>query len=114
MEAQMATVVAHNIISPLGFTSEMNYHAIKCGNSSLRLCEKTFGTSLSVTASVFDEAMRKQLLVEGFTWFESLVIHSVRKAIADQEERLRRLPVIWVLSMNLLWYVMPVSRVSLL
>ena len=79
----MATVVAHNIISPLGFTSEMNYHAIKCGNSSLRLCEKAFGTSLSVTASVFDEEMREQLLVEGFTWFESLVIHSVRKAIAD-------------------------------
>lgn len=83
MEAQMATVVAHNIISPLGFTSEMNYHAIKCGNSSLCFYERAFGTSLSVMASMFDEAIRKQLQIEGFTWFESLVIHSVRKAIAD-------------------------------
>lgn len=79
----MATVIAHNILSPLGFTSEMNYHAVKRGDFSLCLYRRIFGTPLSITASAFDESVRKQLLIEGFTWFESLVVHSVRKAIAD-------------------------------
>lgn len=79
----MATVIAHNILSPLGFTSEMNYHALKRGDSSLCLYRRIFGTPLSITASAFDESVREQLLIEGFTWFESLVVHSVRKAIDD-------------------------------
>lgn len=77
----MATIVSHNILSPLGETSEANFEAVKKGKSSLRKLEHAFGTPLTITASVFEETARKQLLIEGFTWFESLVIHSVKNAL---------------------------------
>ena len=77
----MATVISHNILSPLGFTSEMNYHAMKCGKSSLHRYEQVFDSPLKVTASIFDDETRKELLIDGFTLFESIVIRSIQKAI---------------------------------
>ena len=77
----MATVISHNILSPLGETSVANFEAVKSGKSSLRRLEHAFGTPLNITASVFDETTRKQLLVEGCTWFESLVIRSIKSAL---------------------------------
>lgn len=77
----MATVISHNILSPLGDTSEANFQAVKTGKSSLRKLEHAFGTPLDITASVFESTVRKQLMLEGFTWFESLVIRSVKSAL---------------------------------
>ena len=77
----MATVISHNILSPLGFTSEMNYHAMKCGKSSLHRYEQVFDSPLKVTASIFDDETRKELLIDGFTFFESIVIRSIQKAM---------------------------------
>ena len=38
----MIYCIGHNIISPLGFTSEANYEAVVNGHSALRLHEGTF------------------------------------------------------------------------
>ena len=81
----MATVISHNILSPLGETSVANFEAVKSGKSSLRRLEHAFGTPLNITASVFDETTRKQLLVEGCTWFESLIIRSIKSALQQSQ-----------------------------
>lgn len=77
----MATIISHNIISPLGFTSEENFHAMKRGESSLRHYEKVFGTPVSITASLFAPHERERIQMDGFTFFESLAIRSAKRAI---------------------------------
>lgn len=77
----MTAVLATNILSPLGYTTEQNYLALKAGRSALRSIPQYKGLPDTVTASVFDDAQTAELHVEGFTRFESLVIRSVKEAL---------------------------------
>lgn len=77
----MIRVVSTNITSPLGFTTEENYLAVKSGKSSLAVREHPWGIPERVCASLFTDAQWKALSVEGLTRFESLAVRSIREAL---------------------------------
>ena len=79
----MATIVADNIISPLGFTTEENLEAIMSGSSSLYHYDRMEGIPFPFTASLFSGEQKGNLLIEGYTFFESLAIQSIRYALHD-------------------------------
>ena len=84
----MATIIADNIISPLGFTAQANYQAVKAGKSALcqyseelRVKSEELKLPFSFTASLFSEQQKKDISIDGYTLFESLAIKSIRKAL---------------------------------
>lgn len=77
----MATIISHNILSPLGFGSEENYNAVKNGKSSLRRYEKAFGTPLTIMASLFSDEQKENIKVDGLSIFESFILHSITDAL---------------------------------
>ena len=79
----MVYKIADNITSPLGSTTEENYQSIKTGNSALRRYESFRGIPEPFTASLFTDEELAAMKSDGLTVFESLVISSVRKAIAS-------------------------------
>lgn len=71
----MAYIIADNIISPLGETSEENYLSVKAGRSGIRAYE-------SGTCNI-PEGFYASLLFEDF---ETLVLKSAQKAIANAQK----------------------------
>ncbi|MCR5313170.1 MAG: 3-oxoacyl-ACP synthase [Bacteroidaceae bacterium] len=78
----MIGVVATNITSPLGMSSAENYQAVKRGMSKLRRYEGYMGVPEPFFASLFTTEQIGGMAVEGFTRFESMVLHSVRDALS--------------------------------
>ena len=78
----MVFKIADNIISPLGFTSEQNYRAVKSGKSALAP-HNLQGLQEKVYASLFSDGERDSLQVEGLSRFESLVYRSARQALDE-------------------------------
>lgn len=77
----MIHVLSTNITSPLGFTTEENYQAVLSGVSVLKRQEGLWRLPEPFAASLFSEEQRAELAIEGYTFFESLAIRSIRKAI---------------------------------
>ena len=77
----MATIIADNIISPLGYTTKDNYRAVKSGKTALCHYSNMEGVPFSFTASLFSEEQRAKLQIQGYTFFESLAINSIRSAL---------------------------------
>lgn len=73
----MATIIADNIISPLGNTTQANYQAVMAGKSAL--CH--YNSPFPFTASLFNEEQKRSLRIDGYTLFESLAIQSIREAL---------------------------------
>ena len=84
----MATVISDNITSPLGLTTEQTYKAVRQGKSGLShyLCENGEGgwndLPFPIEASLFNKEQWDKIMVDGFSKFESLVLHSVKAAIS--------------------------------
>ena len=84
----MATVISNNITSPLGLTTEQTYKAVREGKSGLSHypCENGEGgwndLPFSIEASLFKKEQWDEIVVDGFSKFESLVLHSVKEAIS--------------------------------
>lgn len=84
----MATVISDNITSPLGLTTEQTYKAVCEGKSGLKHypCEDGKGgwndLPFPMEASLFNKEQWDKILVDGFSKFESLVLHSVKGAIS--------------------------------
>lgn len=78
----MTTVLSTNITSPLGFTTEQNYRAVRAGRSALRRYDGLWGLSESFAASLFSEEQKAALAIDGYTFFEAIAIHSVREALS--------------------------------
>ena len=78
----MISVIATNITSPLGFTTEENYRAVLSGASALKRYEGKWGLPEPFAASLFTEEQRTKLEIEGHTFFEALAIHSAREALS--------------------------------
>ena len=74
----MVKVLATNITSPIGWTTEQNYQAYRQGESAL-MC---YDSEQPYTASLFTTIQQSQMAIEGFTRFESLVIHSIKEALS--------------------------------
>ena len=84
----MASVISDNITSPLGLTTEQTYKAVCEGKSGLAHypCEDGKGgwndLPFPIEASLFKEEQWDKIMVDGFSKFESLVLHSVKAAIS--------------------------------
>ena len=84
----MATVISDNITSPLGLTTEHTYKAVCEGKSGLKHypCENGEGgwndLPFPIEASLFNKEQWDKIMVDGFSKFESLVLHSVKAAIS--------------------------------
>ena len=84
----MATVISDNITSPLGLTTEQTYKAVCEGKSGLKHypCEDGKGgwndLPFPIEASLFSKEQWDKIMVDGFSKFESLVLHSVKAAIS--------------------------------
>lgn len=81
----MIKILATNITSPLGFTTEENYRSVKNGRSALRVHDTWKGIPEPFTASLFDSSQEKSLLLDGFTRFESITIRSIQEALSHSE-----------------------------
>ena len=76
--------IADNVLTPLGTTTMANYEALKAGRSALtRYASYSGRPEDDYVASRFSDEQRKELMVGGLTWFESLVYHSVKEALAS-------------------------------
>ena len=84
----MATVISNNITSPLGLTTEQTYKAVCEGKSGLKHypCEDGKGgwndLPFPIEASLFSKEQWDKIMVDGFSKFESLVLHSVKAALS--------------------------------
>lgn len=81
----MLKVVSTNIVSPLGMSSQENWHAVMQGRSALRRLENYKGIPLPFVASVFTPEQVEELALDGFTRFESLAIRSVTEALTHTD-----------------------------
>lgn len=82
----MIVKIADNIISPLGFTTERNYQAVKAGESSIQLHERHWGIPEPFMASLFkdgeiDNEFDKLRPACKYTDFEKAIILSIDKAL---------------------------------
>ena len=84
----MASVISDNITSPLGLSTEQTYKAVCEGKSGLvhYPCEEGKGgwndLPFPIEASLFKEEQWDKIMFDGFSKFESLVLHSVKAAIS--------------------------------
>ena len=78
----MTRILSTNITSPLGLTTEENYAAVKRGETSLQQMDGCLGVPGHFCVGIFPEDRRAALRVDGFSWFESLVLLSVKDALA--------------------------------
>lgn len=79
----MIQVLATNITSPLGMTTEENYQAVKSGASVLSTYEHWKGFIDPFAASMFSTEQDEALAMEGYSRFEALAIHSVAEALSQ-------------------------------
>ena len=77
----MIEILATNIVSPLGLTTEENYRAVRAGRSALESHCGWRGIPNKFTASIFNEEQAKTIKIEGFTLFESSIVRSIREAL---------------------------------
>ena len=94
----MINVLATNITSPLGFTTEQNYQAVLSGSSALKRYEGLWGPAEPFAASLFSEEQRTALTIEGYTFFEALAIRSIREALTHTHLDLASERIVLILS----------------
>jgi len=92
METEMAeikaTIIADNIISPLGFTSTENYASVKAGNTALMRYEGKWNIPTAFVGSFTDrnkvlEECGKEGIRGTYTYFEKIAILSISKALSQ-------------------------------
>ena len=94
----MAYIIADNILSPLGETTEQNYNAVLNGNSALAHYSHKWNLPISFCASLFTEEQNKRINKEELTHFESMVLFSIKQAIAQTQIDISSPRVVLVLS----------------
>lgn len=81
----MTRIVSTNITSPLGLTTAENYAAVRQGRSALRELDGCLGLPGHFCVGIFPDDLRTQIQIEGYSWFESLVICSVKEALSHSD-----------------------------
>jgi 3-oxoacyl-[acyl-carrier-protein] synthase-1 len=79
----MISCLSNNIISPLGGTTEENYHAVKVGSTALCRYDSKWGIPEPFTASLFTDEQSNRYAVDGLTRFESLAYSSIIRALEN-------------------------------
>ncbi|MCQ2974076.1 MAG: beta-ketoacyl synthase [Bacteroidales bacterium] len=92
----MIEIISDNIISPLGFTSEETYQAVKKGETGIKKYRDIFETGIEVSASFIDnnkldEAFSEYCLLnpQKYTKVEKAALLSIKKASENCEIDLR-------------------------
>ena len=78
----MIYIIADNITSPLGATTQENLEAVLQGRSALRRYEGLWGIPTAVCASLFSREQTARMTREGMTRFEALALSSAREAMS--------------------------------
>lgn len=94
----MTYIIADNILSPLGETTEQNYNAVLNGKSALGLYSHKWNLPNPFCASLFTEEQIKRIKKEELTHFESMVLFSIKQAIAQIQIDISSPRVVMVLS----------------
>lgn len=94
----MVRVIADNIISPLGMSTEQNYLAVKAGQSALRHYEQHWGLPDAFTASLFTDEQNAAMHLDGFTRFEALVMRCVQPLLAAADIEVASDRVVFILA----------------
>ncbi len=81
----MIRILASNITSPIGLTTGEAYAAVRRGESALKVVDGCLGVPGKACVGIFGDSSRAELRLEGLSWFESLVIHSVREALGHTD-----------------------------
>ncbi len=103
MGYDMIVKIADNIVSPLGYTTQDNYAAIKAGKSELRYYENVMDISEPFTASFFEddkleESLSQLTFGEDYTRFEKIVILSINNALKESHIDVMSDKVLFVIS----------------
>lgn len=99
-------IAGHNIISPLGLTSQENLEAILDGRTELKTYDTLFGTKEPVCASLLNRNRQNffQVSVKGdtcgnkYTFFEKLCISSISSSLKDTQINPSAADVLFILS----------------
>ncbi len=88
-------IAAHNIISPLGWTSEENFQQVVSDKSGIKLCSNRNISDSDFQASLIDEGVLKQKLaehsgLENYTKLEQLSILSIKSIIKSVDVKSKR------------------------
>lgn len=94
----MATIVSHNIISPLGLTSVENLEAILGGTTSIVTYPGLHNNLRPYSASLFGEQTYEGLKIDGYSKYESLVIQSIQRSLNSLDIDLSSTDVCLILS----------------
>ena len=77
----MTGILSTNILSPIGRTTAGNFEAVRRGGNAMKTLSDWKGIPVRFCAGCFTEEQREALRGPGFSWFESLIIHSVEEAL---------------------------------
>ena len=94
----MIRVLSTNITSPLGFTTEQNFQAVRSGGSALKCYNGLWGLPEPFAASLFSEEQKAALAIDGYSFFESIAIRSVREALSHTRLDIASPKVVFILS----------------
>ncbi|MGI6233280.1 MAG: beta-ketoacyl-[acyl-carrier-protein] synthase family protein [Prevotella sp.] len=88
MAERLVTMIAHNIVSPLGLTSADNFAAVTAGRSAVRCHKNQWGLPEPFAASLIDhevvnEACKAEGVGDGLTFFERMAVLSIKKALQE-------------------------------
>ena len=82
-------VVADNIFSPLGFSTEENMRALEKEKTGVRRHVDFMSSGTDVFASLFDDSLKNKISeIPGFTKFENLLTASIAEALRGTEIRI--------------------------
>ena len=94
----MISVLSTNITSPLGFTTEQNFQAVRSGSSALKCYNGLWGLPEPFAASLFSEEQKVALAIDGYSFFESIAIRSVREALSHTQLDIASPKAVFILS----------------
>ncbi len=80
----MATIISHNIISPLGLSSNENFRALFEGKSSIASYQGFHEGMRTYSASLLSSDVNKELAIDGYSRYEALSIQSIKKALEGE------------------------------
>ena len=91
-------ILSHNIVSPIGMTTEDNLQAVLHDSTALCRYEGKWGLPDPFTASLFSDEQMDRMMRQGLSRFESLVVESVERSLQNVKFDYSADDVIFILS----------------
>lgn len=91
-------ILSHNIVSPIGMTTEDNLQAVLHDSTALCRYEGKWGLPDPFTASLFSDEQMERMMRQGLSRFESLVVESVERSLQNVKFDFSADDVIFILS----------------